>query len=140
MVSSIGGRNDEYVSMQRFVELERRVETIEQVLNDSQSAPVKKKKETLVEFIKRKHPNNDVERTICILYFREMVEGKGESTSTDIKSGFRQAREKVPGNIADKLGMCAKRGFIDNVREEKGKKYWAITNTGIDFVDGLKKE
>ncbi len=133
-------RDEDYVNMQRFVKLEQRVEKLELLFNDKPSVPIKPKKETLREFIKGKQPRNDVERTICILYYRELTEGMGETTSTDLKNGFRHAREKVPANVSAKLGLCAKRGFIDSVREEKGKIYWSITNTGIDFVDGLKTE
>lgn len=129
--------NVKYVTMDQFNALEQRVEKLENLLNNPSTTSVTKKTETLREFIKAKHPSNDVEKTICIIYYREMMEGVEEVSSTDVKEGFRHAREKVPMNVSDKLGLCAKRGFIDSVREERGKIYWSITNTGIDFVVGL---
>ena len=55
---------------------------------------------------------------------------------------FREAREKVPTNVADKIQQSIAKGYMMKADEEKdGKIAYVLTNTGVRFIEsGFTKE
>ncbi|MGA2200024.1 MAG: hypothetical protein ABSG45_08815 [Nitrososphaerales archaeon] len=54
----------------------------------------------------------------------------------DIELGFVDAREKVPGNVADKILKNVWKGHMMQVKDDKdGLKAYVLTNTGTKFVE-----
>lgn len=103
----------------------------------SQSAP---SKPTVRQFVLEKGPSDDVQRCIVIAYYLEKREDFKSFNAKDIEKGFVDAREKVPGNVADKILKNVWKGHMMQVPEEKdGLKAYVLTNAGIKFVEsGLK--
>ena len=87
-----------------------------------------------------KAPADDVQRCVVIAYHLEKREEYKSFNAKDIEKGFVDAREKVPGNVADKILKNVWKGHMMQVPEEKdGLKAYVLTNAGIKFVEsGLK--
>jgi hypothetical protein len=124
----------------RLEALEERVSRIEKLL-PSRAKDVGKKV-SIKEFILQKHPRNDVEKTLAITYFLEKHGGFCSFNAVDVEQGFRNAREKVPSNVADKIQKNIAKGHMMEAEEEKdGRKAFVLTNSGESFVeDDFKKE
>ncbi len=130
----------EYVTRDEFNNILARVEKLEKESRSPNSSTASKA-ESIREFFLKKQPKNDIEKTICVVYFLEMVKGETDGlTTSEVRNGIQQAREKVPTNVSQDLIFCTEKGWIDLLRKEKGKAYWTITNTGIDFVEQSRSE
>lgn len=130
----------EYVTRDEFDQILARVEKLENERRYPNSSTTIKA-ETIREFFLKKQPKNNIEKTICVVYFLEMVKGTTEGlTSSEVRYGIQQAREKVPPNISQDLIRCNEKGWVDLLRKENGKAYWTITNSGIDFVEQPRSE
>ena len=116
--------------------LEGRIAKIEELLLTTQPKQFSKKKMSVKEFIISKKPKNDVQKTLLISYYLENYDNLEFFNLKDIEDGFRKAKEKVPGNISDKVYKTIKNGHI---MEAKGKKdnlkAWTLTNSGESFVE-----
>ncbi|MBW4258147.1 hypothetical protein [Methanobacterium subterraneum] len=120
--------------MDKLKDLENRVSRLEgnKVLNTGES----KKKLSIREFLKSKHLNNDVQKSLAIGYYLEKYDTIGSFNSNDIKKGFKEAREKVPKNVADKIQLNIKKAHIMDSGEKKdGFKAYVLTNSGEKFVE-----
>jgi hypothetical protein len=97
-------------------------------------------KPTVRQLVLEKGPSDDVQRGVVIAYHLEKREGYKSFNAKDIEKGFVEAREKVPGNVADKILKNVWKGHMMQVPEEKdGLKAYVLTNAGIKFVEsGLK--
>lgn len=97
-------------------------------------------KPTVRQLVLEKAPADDVQRCIVIAYHLEKREEYKAFNAKDIEKGFVNAREKVPGNVADKILKNVWKGHMMQVPEEKdGLKAYVLTNAGIKFVEsGLK--
>lgn len=101
----------------------------------------KEKKLSIKEFLLVLSPNDDVQRTLSIAYYYEIQEGLTSFNKVDIEKGFRRAKEKVPSNINDKIGMCVKNGYMMETEDRKDSlKAWTLTSTGEKVAKaGFKK-
>lgn len=98
-------------------------------------APVSKVP-SIRQFIIEKAPSDDVQKSLVIGYHLEKHGDCKSFNVKDIEKGFVDAREKVPGNVADKILKNVWKGHIMQVPEEKdGLKAYALTNTGTKFVE-----
>ena len=97
-------------------------------------------KPTVRQLVLEKAPADDVQRCVVIAYHLEKREEYKSFNAKDIEKGFVDAREKVPGNVADKILKNVWKGHMMQVPEEKdGLKAYVLTNAGIKFVEsGLK--
>ncbi len=92
------------------------------------------------EFLLEKSPNNAHDKCICLVYFLAM---RRQNSSEPIgvkavKKIFRDAREKIPTNVAACLARCAANGWItESDASESKKKYWDLTKTGAEYVETL---
>ena len=92
---------------------------------------IKLKTVSIKEFLLEIKPTDDVQRTLSIAFYLENQEGYTSFNKVDIEKGFRAAKEKVPSNINDKIGMCVKNGHMMEAEEKKDSlKAWTITSTG----------
>ena len=98
-------------------------------------------KQTVRGFVIEKGPADDVQRCLVIGYFLEKKDEFKSFNAKDIEKGFVDAREKVPGNVADKILKNVWKGHMMQVPEEKdGLKAYVLTNAGVKFVDsGLQQ-
>jgi hypothetical protein len=103
--------------------------------------PPVSQKPTVRQLVLEKGPADDVQRCVVIAYHLEKREEYKSFNAKDIEKGFVDAREKVPGNVADKILKNVWKGHMMQVPEEKdGLKAYVLTNTGIKFVEsGLKQ-
>ncbi|MDA4112833.1 MAG: hypothetical protein OK474_02185 [Thaumarchaeota archaeon] len=137
-------------------EHERRIKTLEQKLGggggkeetvvqqqQQQQQPVSltPKVISIRAFILEKSPTDDVQRSLVIGYYLEKQSGLSSFNAKDLERGFVDAREKVPGNVADKILKNVWKGHMMQVSEDKdGLKAYVLTNTGTKFVEsGISK-
>lgn len=93
-------------------------------------------KQTIRGFVVEKGPADDVQRCLVIGYFIEKRDEQKSFNAKDIEKGFVDAREKVPGNVADKILKNVWKGHMMQVPEEKdGLKAYVLTNGGVKFVE-----
>jgi hypothetical protein len=93
-------------------------------------------KQTVRGFVLEKGPSDDVQRCVVIGYFLEKRDELKSFNAKDIEKGFVDSREKVPGNVADKILKNVWKGHMMQVPEEKdGLKAYVLTNAGIKFVE-----
>lgn len=128
----------------KIEEIERRLEKIEgKIENKTKILPQKSNKEkSLREFINEHKEKSDNDKTLLILYFLENFRKIKDITTIEISQGFKEIREKVPKNIADKFQKLAKKGYIMSSPcqdKKKGKNTWTYTNSGEEYVLSLKK-
>lgn len=118
---------------ERILKLERLFQTKPEIVN---------KKISIKEFILQKRPKSDVRRALGIGYYLEKFKGFSSFNVKDIEKGFRDAREKVPLNVADKIQKNIAKGHMMEAEKEKdGLKAYILTNSGEKFVDNrFKKE
>ena len=135
-------------------EHERRIKTLEQKMGGgetvvpqlpqpaqpAQPAPPAAKVLSIRQFIVEKSPTDDVQRSLVIGYYLEKQSGLASFNAKDIEKGFVDSREKVPGNVADKILKNVWKGHMMQVKEDKdGLKAYVLTNTGTKFVEsGVK--
>ena len=128
-----------HISREEFDALAQRVAKLE--AKAPKLRQVAKKPQSVREFILEKSPKSQVEMCVCFMYFRDEIQG--DDTGFGVAQAtkyFVEARERVPQNVADALGKCAKKGWITEAKaadRASGNKYWRITNTGIDYVEKL---
>ena len=137
-------------------EHERRIKTLEQKLGagGGGDAPVQQQQQqqqqpqpqqpvsltpkviSIRAFILEKSPTDDVQRSLVIGYYLEKQSGLSSFNAKDLERGFVDAREKVPGNVADKILKNVWKGHMMQVNEDKdGLKAYVLTNTGTKFVE-----
>lgn len=106
----------------------------------AQPAAPAPKVQSLKQFVIEKSPTDDVQRSLVIGYYLEKQSGLASFNAKDIEKGFVDAREKVPGNVADKILKNVWKGHMMQVNDEKdGLKAYVLTNTGTKFVEsGIK--
>jgi hypothetical protein len=105
------------------------------------AAPPASKTPSVRHFILEKAPTDDVQRTLVIGYFLEKHAEYKSFNAKDIEKGFVESREKVPGNVSDKVLKNVWKGTMMQVQEDKdGLKAYVLTNAGTKFVEsGLKQ-
>ena len=119
---------------------EKRIFKIESYFSSkSESIP---KQISVKEFIMSRDPKGDVQKTLVIGYYLEKYKNLNFFNAKDLEEGFREAKEKVPDNINDKVSMNIKAGYMMEAKEKKDKlKAWSLTNTGETFLEnGLKAD
>ena len=127
-------------------EHEKRIKQLEQKLGGSeapvqQPAPPAPKVLTVRAFMVEKSPTDDVQRSLVIGYYLEKHAGMVSFNAKDIERGFVDAREKVPGNVADKILKNVWKGHMMQVNDDKdGLKAYVLTNAGTKFVEGGIKQ
>lgn len=88
------------------------------------------------QFVLEKGPTDDVQRTLVIGYFMEKHADQKSFNAKDIEKGFVDAREKVPGNVSDKILKNVWKGMMMQVQEDKdGLKAYVLTNSGMKLVE-----
>jgi hypothetical protein len=114
-------------------EHEERISKLEKIFETKPE--VSEKRISIKEFILQKQPKNDIQRALAIGYYLEKLEGFSSFTFRDLAEGFREAREKVPPNVADKIQKNVAKGYMMEASEEKdGLKAYVLTNGGEKFV------
>ena len=122
-------------------EHERRIKSLEQKLGGAETVvrppePPAPKVHSIRQFIVEKSPTDDVQRSLVIGYYLEKQSGLVSFNAKDIELGFVDAREKVPGNVADKILKNVWKGHMMQVKDDKdGLKAYVLTNTGTKFVE-----
>jgi len=113
---------------------EKRISELEKSIT---AKPVTTKKELSVkEFILSKNCTNDLQKTLAIGYYLEKYKKCLSFNIEDIDCCFREAKEKVPSNINDKVNQNISKGFIMPAKEKKdNKKAWVLTNSGEHYVE-----
>lgn len=131
--------------IQHLNNLDRRLSKVESSLSSEkpnnllvEAIPHKVREESFMEFLKKYSPEKETDKTLVIMYFLESKRNLLHITTKNISEGFKEVREKVPTNVADKIQMLHKKGLImpgENVDKLKG---WMITRSGLEYLEVLK--
>jgi len=124
----------------RVAELEKRA-TTPSTMSAAPSAPAVRK-QSIKEFLIGKAPSGGVQTTLAIAYYLETEQGITPFNKEDLERGYRAAKEAVPKNINDKVGMCIANGYMMEAEAKKDSlKAWVITRTGEQVVEkGFAKQ
>ena len=120
---------------------EERIMSLEQRLADAprpeeKPAPLAQKGPSIRQFMLEKAPTDDVQRTLVIGYYLEKHAEFKSFNAKDIEKGFVDAREKVPGNVSDKVLKNVWKGTMMQVQEDKdGMKAYVLTNAGTKLAE-----
>lgn len=91
---------------------------------------------SLKEFLISKNPKDDVERTALFGYYLENFRKYEIFNVKDITSCFREAREKVPDNVNDKISKCIGKDWImESDKKKDDKKAFVMTRTGSEIIE-----
>lgn len=124
----------------KLEEHEERLSRLEKLF---QTKPeVIKKKISIKEFILQKRPKSGIQKALAIGYYLEKHQDFSSFNVKDVEQGFRDAREKIPPNVGDKIQKNIAKGHLMEAGEEKdGMKAYFLTNPGERFVENnFKKE
>ena len=123
------------ITRQEFEALEKRVMELEETYSKNRHIG-HTRPQSITEFIINKSPVSEIEKAVCLVYFHEEISATYQEgfTSRDLTEGFKEAREKVPGNISDVIGRCAKKGWLSKVGKKENQILWRLTNSGVAFV------
>jgi len=118
---------------------ERRISLLEGRPDKTERAS---KKMSIKEFVLKKNPVDDMQRTLLIGYYLEHFGGMDRFNVKDLSEGFRLAKEPLPTNINDKVNKNIEKARIMEAGEKKDKlKAWILTNSGEKYVDnGLQEK
>lgn len=121
-------------------DLKKRITLIESIiLQGNKSVKSKRHRQkdlSIKEFLIEKNPSNDVEKTLTIAYFIEKYMDYPSFNIDDLQRGYKQAKEKKPANINDKVNMNIKKGHLAEANDKKdSKKAWYVTNSGEQLVE-----
>ena len=118
---------------------EKRISELEKIFK--REPKISKKQISIKEFLISKKPKTEVQKTLVIGYYLEKYRGMKSFNAKDLENGFREAKEKVPGNINNRVIKNINNGHIMESKEKRDKlKAWCLTNTGERFVENDLKE
>jgi hypothetical protein len=86
---------------------------------------------SLREFLDQHEPGRNVEKIVAIAAYLEEHRGMGSFTKEDVRKGFRDASEPVPGNYGRDFNWARSAGWIANT-DNRGEYY--VTKTGREAV------
>ena len=119
----------------KLEEHEKRISALEGFWSQAKPKP-SEKKISIKEFILQKKPKNDTQKALAIGYYLENFERFTSFNTRDVEKGFRDAREKVPPNVSDKIQMNISKDHMMDAGEEKDDlKAYVLTNSGERFVE-----
>lgn len=132
--------NDELKKIKETLEdHEKRIALLEKASSEKKTRNAYKKV-SIKEFILQKQPKNDVLKALAIGYYLEKYESFVSFNAKDIEKGFRDAREKVPPNVSDKIQKNVEKSHMMEAEEKDGLKAYSLTNSGEKFVENNFKE
>ncbi|HDN83602.1 MAG TPA: hypothetical protein ENG50_04480 [Candidatus Altiarchaeales archaeon] len=118
----------------KLEEHEKRLSRLESLLQTEQHTI--KKEVSIREFILSKRPKNDIQKALAIGYYLENYKKFPSFNVKDLEKGFRDAKEKVPKNVGDKIQKNIEKGHMMEAGEKKnGLKAWVLTNSGEKYVE-----
>ncbi len=98
------------------------------------------REESFMEFFRKYNPKKDTDKTLVIMKTLESIRGLDNITSKNITESFREVREKIPKNVADKIQLLHKKGFVMPGEIVDKMKGWIITRSGLDYLGKMKNE
>jgi len=124
----------------KLEEHEERISRLERLFQ--KKPEVIKKKIYIKEFILQKRPKGDVQKALVIGYYLEKYQDFSSFNAKDVEQGFRDARDKIPPNVGDKIKKNIAKGHMMEAGEEKDEmKAYFLTSSGERFVENdFRKE
>jgi len=123
---------------QRLSKIEGDLSKQKNFLQKNENILISVKEESFREFFLKFNPQKDTDKTLIIIYFLESVKKTENITTKEIASGFSEVRETLPDNIADKIQMLHKRGFIMPKNILGRLRSWEVTTTGLKYLEELE--
>jgi len=110
--------------------IEKRLDVLE---NNKQAVTSNsfEKKVSIKEFIIKKNPRNDVQKTLCIAFYLEKYENRERFTSKEVADFFKKSKLSPPENVPDKVQKAIGHGWL--TQDKLGEFY--VTLTGEKIVE-----
>lgn len=91
------------------------------------------------DFVRSKNPKTSLEMALIISYHLEKISGISPFTMDDIRQGFIQSKEPIPGNPSDIVYQAIKRGYMMKTATKKKDNFFplVLTNLGEKYVEQL---
>ena len=132
-----------YVTREEFEAFKREVS--ERIYSDSFSksalSPKKEKPRSMREMFLEYSPKTKLDQCFIIMFLldEENIDGVGFDFKM-IKKTYKNIKETLPGNLTDVISTLEKKAYVQ-VLSGKGKnRMYSLTNSGVDVVEGLKKQ
>jgi hypothetical protein len=124
---------------ERIAHLELRVGALEEAISSNKPSSGRVKKAvSLSEWVRSKKPRSSVETVVVIGAYLERFRRTASFTQNDLKAGFREAKEPLPGNLGETINKSIRKSHVAELQEKKnGLRLLMVTNSGETFVDGL---
>lgn len=120
---------------------ENRITKLEKLFNSgTETEKIIAKKISEREFLRKINPRTVIERSLALSYYLEVYGGKTSFNIDDLKICFKAAKEPLPKNLNDMVNRNISKGLLMKASgEDKKRKYWELTQTGLEFIDGKLK-
>lgn len=124
----------------KISDIEKRLEILEKnsTRNEKDNTIVKARTKSMSvrEYLLTKKSSNDVEKTVALAYYLEHLVKMDSFNTDDLEKAFRDAKEKPPANLNDKINKNIAKGYLMEAEQKKeSKKAWVLTSTGENFVE-----
>ncbi|NVM29195.1 MAG: hypothetical protein HWN65_10160 [Candidatus Helarchaeota archaeon] len=120
--------------------LDEKGEDIKSQSGISAEPKVFKRKMSMVEFLKSIELNSYVEQALAVSYYLLTHEDNNSFKVSDINDCFLRAKLKKPKNLSDTLNSLIKKGLIAETGKQEGSRELYITQSGIKYIEDIKKE
>lgn len=117
----------------RVEDLERRVDALEEELQDG---GVRRVEGSLETFLKDVGPSTHIQRSVTIGYYLLHEEAQESFTINDIEGGYNECRIAKPANFSDVLAGAEEKDWAMRYRREGKNQLWKITPDGDEAVEG----
>jgi hypothetical protein len=94
------------------------------------------------EFVRAKNPKSAFDKGIIIAYHKEKKELISPFTIENIKQGYIESKEPLPGNPSDLVYQAIKRGLFMKTSTKKKDNFFplVLTNLGEKFVEEFNQQ
>lgn len=115
-------------------DIKKRIERLEEAVFKA-GVRMETKQKSPREFINSIKARGDVEKTLLICYFLEIMRGVRPFSKLEIEEAFREAKIPPPGKLSDKIYQNARKAFLMEMDKNAIPKTYELTQTGIEHVE-----
>jgi hypothetical protein len=88
------------------------------------------------EFVKKTNPRNQWDTALLLAYFLETTRKVSSFTSAELNSLGREIKRPFT-NTSDTVGKLASRGLMMSAGDKEGKRAYALTASGEQYVEAM---
>ena len=105
----------------------------------AQNVEQRQKELSLREIFNIKKPHTGAEKITLIGNYLEKRYTKEDFANSDILQELNKIKEPAPSNISMDINEAIRKGWVEQLRVEKNRKYCRTTHKGDQFIEKLPK-